>query len=121
MTQQELTDRLLRFAINILSVTERMIDTPESNALRAQIVRSGTAPALLYGEACAAESPKDFVHKMGIGLKELRETRMTLTIISAKNYAMDISLMELIDENDQMIKIFGSSINTVRQKHIRKR
>lgn len=102
-------------------MTESMINNAGSIALKNQIVRSGTAPALLYAEACAAESPKDFAHKIGIGLKELRETKMSLTIISMKNYAPNARLAGLIDENDQLIRIFGSSINTVRQRHIRSR
>jgi four helix bundle protein len=114
MQRAELEDRLLKFSVGILDLSENMPNTKGSNHLCGQIVRSGTAPPLLYGEACSAESIHDFIHKMGIALKELRETRMCLRMIEMKKYIPD--LKETINENDQLIRIFGSSINTARAK-----
>ena len=82
-----------------------------------QIVRSSTSPALNYGEAIAAESSKDFVHKLQIVLKELRETWVTLTIINKAGLCKNQTLLEkAIEENNQLISILVKSVNTSRNK-----
>jgi hypothetical protein len=79
------------------------------------------APPLIYGKVNAAESPADFVHKIGLGLKELRETRNCLKMIQMKNYIDDQeSINKVLDEN-QLILIFGKSINTAKQRIAPKR
>jgi four helix bundle protein len=71
----------------------------------------------MYGEVNAAESTADFIHKMGLALKELRETRNCLRIIQLKNYVKDTQeLTSILDENTQLILIFGSSINTAKKR-----
>lgn len=82
-----------------------------------QIVRSGTSPAPNYGEAQSAESRSDFIHKMKVCLKELRETKVWLRIIVKAELIKPASNLEpLIDENNQLISIFVSSIKTAKQK-----
>ena len=81
-----------------------------------QVVRSATSPALMYAEACAAESPRDFIHKMSIALKELRETRTALKLIFLNDYIRGQAIEKIIDESDQLIRIFGKSINTCRNR-----
>ena len=71
-------DRLVKFAIMILEVCNLLPNTRAANNLEHQLSKSGTATALMYGEAQAAESRADFIHKMKILLKELRETRICL-------------------------------------------
>jgi four helix bundle protein len=80
-----LQNRLINFAVLILDITEKLPDSKGSNHLSGQLVRSGTAPALQYGEAQSAESRKDFIHKMKIALKELSESFICLKIIEQKN------------------------------------
>jgi four helix bundle protein len=113
----DLEERVLRFGISVLDVTERMHDTKASNHLRGQLIRSATATPLMYGEVNAAESPADFIHKMGMGLKELRETKNCLRMIQMKKYVDDLDQLEkVLDENQQLILIFGASINTAKKK-----
>ena len=83
-----------------------------------QIVRSGTAPSLNYSEAQSAESRNDFIHKMSIVLKELRETHSCLKIIQrAKLYLKDEeSIIVAIKENNELISIFVKSIETSKSK-----
>lgn len=70
----------------------------------------------MYGEVTAAESPADFIHKMGMALKELKETRNCLRIIQIKKYMEDASMVaRVLDENEQLILIIGKSINTARK------
>jgi len=68
-------ERLLRFGVSVLDLSEKIADGKAANHLSSQLIRSATAPPLMYGEVNAAESPGDFVHNMSIVLKELRETR----------------------------------------------
>lgn len=65
---------LINFAVRIINVVEALPNTRAGNHIAGQLVRCGTAPAPNYGEAQSAESPRDFIHKMKIALKELRET-----------------------------------------------
>jgi len=80
--------------------------------LGGQLLRSGTSPALNYGEARGAESPSDFVHKMRVCLKELRETFICLKIINKRKWFPDGKLNSILKENDELISIFVSSIRT---------
>lgn len=87
--------------------------------LKDQVARSSTSPTLMYGEACASESRQDFVHKMSIALKELRETKMSLRLILMNKYVVGTAINDLIDENEQLIRIFGKSINTARRNRLK--
>jgi four helix bundle protein len=113
----DLEERLIEFAVAILTVSEDLPDTRACNHLNGQLIRSGTAPALIYAEARGAESNPDFVHKMSLVLKELRETWVCLRIIKLKGYKCDVkALSTVIDESNQLKAIFGKSINTARKK-----
>lgn len=80
----DLEERLVKFAVMALNLAELLPDTHIGRHLAGQLTRSGTAPALNYGEAQAAESANDFVHKMKLCLRELRETQVCLKIIQQK-------------------------------------
>lgn len=72
MNKHDLEERLINFAVLIIEIVESMPDTKAANHLAGQLLRSGTSPALNYGEAQSGESRKDFIHKIKIALKELR-------------------------------------------------
>jgi four helix bundle protein len=110
-----LEERLINFAVLILEITEKLPDTKGSGHLSGQLVRSGTAPALHYGEAQSAESRKDVIHKMKIALKEMRESLICLKIIERKKYLSDQSLMNSLSELHELISIFVKSIETARK------
>jgi four helix bundle protein len=78
------------------------------------LLRSGSSPVLNYGEAQAAESRRDFIHKLKIILKELRETSMCLTVLSRKSYISDGSLL---NESKELIAIFTKSIGTAQTNY----
>ena len=119
MTQQELEDRLLKFSSNIIQFANRMPAYPASIHLAGQLIRSGTAPCLMYGEACAAESLSDFIHKMALTLKELRETKMNLRLALINGYAKEVDANPLIDECDQLNRIFWKSIDTAKRNRLK--
>ena len=114
----DLEGRLIDFAVRILRMAESLPKTKAGNHIAGQLIRCGTSPGPNYGEAQAAESRADFVHKMKICLKELRETRIWLLIIVKANLITPASKLEpLIDESNELISIFVKSIKTAKQKN----
>jgi four helix bundle protein len=110
---KNLENRLIEFAVNIIKLVEALPESYAGKAIANQLVRSGTSPALNYGEAQSAESRKDFLHKVKIVLKELRETLVTLKIIKLSGiYKGKTNIDEMIKENDELIAIFVTSVNT---------
>ena len=112
--ETKLDDRLIDFAVRIIRLAEALPKSAIGRHVAGQIVRSGTSPAANYGEALSAESRADFVHKMNICLKELRETRVWLHIIVRANLVKESRVTSVLDENDQLISIFVSSLKTAR-------
>lgn len=111
-----LEDRLVAFSVKIIDLAYRLQMKPELKAITNQILKSGISPALNYGEAMHAESKKDFVHKMKIALKELRETHISLKILFNVNrvpFKDEISFLK--DENNELLAIFVSSVKTAQQ------
>lgn len=115
MKKQELEERLIDFAAEIILFTNHIEKSYAGNHLIGQIVRSSTSPALNYGEAQSAESKKDFIHKMGICLKELRETFNCLKIIEKAKLTSNTELINKLKiEANELISIFVSSIKTAK-------
>jgi four helix bundle protein len=115
-SKYDLEDRLIEFATQIINLVELLPASRSSAHLANQLLRSGTSPALNYGEAQSAESRNDFIHKMRICLKELRETKVILRIIIKSkigNNEQSIGLMLI--ENDELISIFMKSVATATQ------
>ena len=112
MTPQLLEDRLIDFAVSIIDVVEALPNSKAGNHIANQLIRSGTSPAPNYGEARSAESPKDFIHKMKISLKELRETMIWLKIIARKRFGDCKCVAATLAECDELIAIFVSSTKT---------
>jgi four helix bundle protein len=109
----DLEDRLIEFAAVVIDVVEEIPATRAGNHIAGQLVRSGTSPAPNYGEAQSAESKRDFVHKMKVAFKELRETRVWLRLILRKSYANDRRGAEsVMAECEELIRIFWKSIAT---------
>lgn len=107
-------DRLIEFTINTINLIDSLPDNKVCNYLGSQLLRSGTSPVLTYGEAQAAESRKDSIHKLKIILKELRETSICLTLLDRKAF---INNSALIAESKQLIAIFTKSIVTAQANH----
>jgi len=92
------------------------LKTRAGNYIAGQLIRCGLAPALLYGEAQSAESREDFVHKMKIILKELKESRVCIKIILHKQLIKPISrLSDLYKECEELIAIAAKSIATAKK------
>ena len=111
-SKYNLSERLVNFSVAVTKICERFPKKSAATNIRGQVVRSASAPALHYGEAQAAESPKDFIHKMKGGLKELRESYNALRIAKKMSWLPEEDFAWLIDENNQLISIFYTSVRT---------
>jgi four helix bundle protein len=112
----DLEDRLIDFAVRIIQLAESLPNTKVANHIAGQIIRCGTSPAPNYGEAQSAESRADFIHKMKVCLKELRETRVWLRMIVRAKLIEPASILDpLIQENNELISIFVTSIQTAQK------
>ena len=116
MNKFDLEERLIDFSVKIIEISSALPATKAGVHLGGQLVRSGTASALIYGEAQSGESRKDFIHKMKIALKELRETFICLKIIKRSGMLKEQSVMEkTLIENNELISIFVKSIETAQR------
>src|SRR5271154_2018528 len=107
MNKHDLEERLINFAVLIVEITEAMPNTRASNYLAGQLLRSGNSSALNYGEAQSGESRKDFVHKIKIVTKELRESFVCLkTIYRTRLFLEEEKVLSAMKENNELISIF---------------
>ncbi len=111
----DLEDRLVAFAGQIIELVEALPKSLAAKHLASQLVRSGTSPALNYAEAVGAESKADFVHKMGVVLKELRETRVCLRILQQRNYSVQDEIAKGLNECEQLVFILSKSVKTAKE------
>ena len=116
MRKFDLEDRLVNFSVQIIEIVNTTPNSKAGNHLSGQIVRSGTSVALNYGEAQSGESSRDFIHKMKVVLKELRETYVCLKIIEKANLYSELDLIiNAKKENNELISIFVKSVETARK------
>ena len=114
----DLEERLIDFAVSIINITENLNNTRAGIHITGQLVRFGTSPALQYGEAQSAESRNDFVHKLKISLKELRESLVSLKIIKKVPLTKKLDLVEkALTECNELISIFVKSIETAKRNN----
>ena len=113
----DLEDRLLDFAARIIRVSESMKPTPAGRHVGDQLLRTGTSPFANHGEAEGAESLNDFVHKLRICYKELRESRRWMRLAQRADLLdQPERLTPLLDEADELIRIFAASLRTAEKK-----
>jgi len=114
----DLEDRLLPFAVEVVDLTEALPNTRAANHIAGQLLRSGTSPFGNHGESESAESRKDFIHKLKVCLKELRETRRWLRLLGAlKKLKSPVTLPACLSEAEELIRIFVASIHTAERNN----
>lgn len=118
-TRYDLEERLIDFAVMISLIVENLPNNRIGNYISGQLIRSGCSPALNYGEAQAAESRSDFIHKMKIILKELRESLISLKLIERRNLFDENRIFKAKDECNQLVAIFVKSIETAKRNNIK--
>lgn len=114
-----LQNRLIEFSISIIEVSEKLPKNYIGQHFSKQLIRSGTSPAFQQAEAQSAESNKDFIHKLKIGIKELRETKVNLEIINRKFLSSEVKVQNTLKECDELVAIFYSSIRTAKTNSIK--
>ena len=116
--RKEIETRLINLALVIDSVCKSLKRGYLTRHLTTQIIRSSTSAALNYGEAQAAESKKDFIHKTSLVLKELRETKICLKLLASSVRTENMQTFESCqDECDQLIAIFYKTVLSARQNN----
>jgi four helix bundle protein len=114
----DIEERLLDFAVRIGKVIDALPETRLGRHIAGQLVRSGTSPAPNYAEACAAESKRDFIHKLGIVLKELRESAVWSRMIIKSELIPEQRLEPLRDEWEHLCKIIAKSLVTAKTNQL---
>ena len=118
----DLEERLLEYSVRIIKIVEQLPKTRVGNHVAGQLLKSGTSPYPNHGEAHVAESPKDFIHKLRISLKEFRETKRWLKLIQRVPLIKNTELLDdILQETEELIKIFVTSIKTAEKKRKRSR
>jgi four helix bundle protein len=112
--QRELSERLLDFGVRVIKVVEAMPGTLVGRRIGDQLLRSGTSVGANYEEARAAESTADFVHKLQLSLKELRESYYWLVLLSKAKTLPQNKLEQLINESHQLRAILSKAVATAK-------
>ena len=111
----DIEERLVEFGIRITLMCDQLPQSRSGNHFAGQLLRSGTSPAAHYAEARGAESTKDFIHKMKLGLKELNESKVWLKIIIGTELLPPQKLNALLQECIELGRIFNASITTAKK------
>lgn len=112
----DINERLIEFAVNVIAICESVNSSRAGSHMVGQLLRSGTSPALNYGEAQSAESRSDFIHKLKIAVKELRESYNSLRIMEKANLASNnVLLQSTLTECNELISILVKSIETAKK------
>src|SRR5882672_744579 len=115
----DLEERLLCFAVAIIDLSEKLPNSRAGNHVAGQLLRSGTSPYGNHGEAQAPESAEDFIHKMKVCLKELRETRRWSSLVERKEWLQnDGQLAFALQEGEELIRIFKASVKTAERNRL---
>lgn len=113
MYKYDLEDRLVAFTCRMIDVVEALPNTRAGNYIAGQLIRACHSPTFNYGEVQAAESRADFIHKLRVCLKELKECRTALKVIIRKGMIRPVEkLHDIYDETEQLIAIIAKSIET---------
>jgi four helix bundle protein len=114
MTPDALSDRLWRFAARVGKAVDALPETRLGRHVAGQLVRCGTSASPNYDEGCAAESRADFVHKLGVALKELRESRGWLRFIIISGLLPEKRILPLLSESEELSNIIARSFPTAK-------
>lgn len=112
--RQELLERMIRFTANLDRLLKQLPSCLAKNRLQDQLGRSGSSVGANYAESGAAESAKDFVHKLSVALKEAEETNFWLGCVCTE-YPEFQQAETLRKENLEFIKILQRSVTTARR------
>jgi four helix bundle protein len=116
MNSKDISDRLLIFSANTIKFCLRLNKNPIEKHISLQLTRSSTSSGANYEESRGAESKSDFIHKMRLVLKELKESLYWLKLINNVGFGKIESIKPLMNECDELVRIIGKSVSTARKK-----
>ena len=111
----DLEERLLEYAVRIVRLVDALPASRAGRHVADQLLRCGTSPLANHGELQGAESRKDFIHKLGLCLKEIREARRWLRLVHRVPLLPPRKVEPLLSETEALIKIFAASIRTAKR------
>ena len=112
MKGDDIAERLVVLAVGVVKIVDALPDTLAGRHVAEQLLRSGTSPGANYEEARGAESRRNFLHKLGIALKELQETRYWLRVVAGARLTPIHALQEVLNEVEALCRILGTSKRT---------
>lgn len=114
-SRYDLEDRLLEYAARVIRLVDALPVTRAGRHVADQLLRCGTSPLANHGELQGAESRKDFIHKLGLCLKEIDEAWRWLRLIRSVPMLPPKKIDPLLSETEELIKIFAASIRTAQR------
>jgi len=120
MFREQMSERFLDFASGIITLGKKINKTFEGQHVYKQLFRSGTSSGANYAESHSAQSTKDFIHKREISLKELQESLFWLKLVERARLVNqdDSTLIALLKENEELIKIIAKSVATTKKNKL---
>ncbi len=115
MTPDVFQERFLNFSADILMLVSKFPKNQAGRHIADQLFRSGTSVGAHLEEARAGESRADFIHKMQVALKELREVGYWLKLVTKTNLVADTSLPRISDECEQLTAMLAQSVITAKR------
>ncbi len=115
MNKEELEKRTFEFSVRLVKLLKKLPRNLINYKISGQLFDSGTSIGANYKEANGAETPKDFLHKIGIVFKESRETHYWLSVLMANNPDFTTDINPLLSEADEFRRIFGSAVTTCKK------
>jgi four helix bundle protein len=116
MTPEDVSERFLQYGVRVINVVESLPKTLAGRRIGDQLLRSGVSVGAHYEEAQGAESREDFVHKLQIALKELRESNYWLRLLAKANKIPVDRLSRLVDESNQLRAMLSKAVATTKGK-----
>jgi len=114
----QLSERLTDFIVKVIKIVDSLPKTIAGRHVGGQLISSATSSGANYDEGCGAESRPDFIHKMSVSLKELKESRFWLRIIGRTQMLPTKEVNPLIEECGQLCAIIGKSVSTARKRRV---
>ena len=115
MTPAELKSRTRTFAVEVIKFASRLPTNPAATVIMKQLVKSGTSVGANYRSSCRAKSRADFISKMAIAEEEVDETQYWLELLVESAIVSEAAAARLMEEAEQLVRIFVASINTARR------
>jgi four helix bundle protein len=112
----DIRERLVNFAVMVIDLCEQLPKTQAASHISLQLLRAATAAAPNYAEGRGAESARDFVHKLGIALKELNEAEVWLDIVLRKEMAEKDYSLRVREKCSVLCRILAASVRTAGAK-----